>query len=68
MRRKKDQNIYVLKEVDTTMMSTEEKRSAVCEAKILSKIDSEYVCKYYDSFMDEVSINIIMEFCESGDL
>ena len=50
------------------MMSTEEKRSAICEAKILSKIDSEYVCKYYDSFMDDVSINIIMEFCESGDL
>jgi NIMA (never in mitosis gene a)-related kinase len=68
VRRKKDQNIYVLKEVDTTMMSTEEKRSAICEAKILSKIDSEYVCKYFDSFMDDVSINIIMEFCESGDL
>ena len=49
-------------------MSNEEKRAAICEAKILSKINSDFVCKYYDSFMDEVSINIIMEFCEAGDL
>lgn len=58
----------MLKEVDTTLMSAEEQKSAIFEAKILSKINSEYVCKYFDSFMDEVSINIIMEFCEGGDL
>jgi NIMA (never in mitosis gene a)-related kinase len=58
----------VLKEVDTTLMSPEEQKSAIFEAKILSKINSEYVCKYFDSFMDDCSINIIMEHCESGDL
>lgn len=49
-------------------MSPEEMQAAVFEAKILAKINSQYVCKYYDSFMTEDSINIIMEYCESGDL
>ena len=49
-------------------MSVDEQRSAIFEAKILSKINCDYVCKYFDSFMDDTSINIIMEFCEGGDL
>lgn len=44
-------------------------QSATFEAIILAKIDSEYVCKYFDSFMDNSdSIIIIMEYCEGGDL
>lgn len=35
---------------------------------MLAKVHSEYVCKYYDSFMEDESINIVMEFCEGGDL
>jgi serine/threonine protein kinase len=50
-------------------MSPEEMQSATFEAIILAKIDSEYVCKYFDSFMDNSdSIIIIMEYCEGGDL
>lgn len=49
-------------------MSPEEMQAAVFEAKVLAKVHSEYVCKYYDSFMEEESINIVMEFCEGGDL
>ena len=50
--RKKDNKIYVIKHVDTRDMSTDEMDSAVFEAKILSLVNSKYVCKYYDSFMD----------------
>jgi hypothetical protein len=50
-------------------MSPEEMQSATFEAAILAKIDSEYACKYFDSFMDnDDSIIIIMEYCEGGDL
>ena len=66
--RKKDNKIYVIKHVDTRDMSTDEMDSAVFEAKILSLVNSKYVCKYYDSFMDKESINIVMEFCPGGDL
>ena len=49
-------------------MNPDEMDSAVFEAKILSLVNSKYVCKYYDSFMDKESINIVMEFCPEGDL
>jgi serine/threonine protein kinase len=44
------------------------RKEAVHEATILSKIDSAYIVKYYDSFTDKSMINIIMEYCEGGDL
>ena len=34
------------------------------EATILSKIKNDYIVKYYDSFIDKNSFNIIMEFCD----
>lgn len=49
-------------------MSTAQKKEAVHEATILSKINSPYIVKFYDSFTDRNQINIIMEFCENGDL
>ncbi len=49
-------------------MSINQKRDAVLEATILSKINCQYVCQYYDSFMHKNSINIVMEYCENGDL
>ena len=68
VRRKKDDKIYVLKVVDYSQMSSEEITSAVLECTVLAKVHSEYVCKYYDSFYEAQYINIVMEFCESGDL
>ena len=38
------------------------------EATILSSINSPYIVKYYDSFTDKNMINILMEYCENGDL
>jgi NIMA (never in mitosis gene a)-related kinase len=49
-------------------MSSTQRKEAVHEATILSKIDSPYIVKYYDSFTDKQVINIIMEYCENGDL
>jgi NIMA (never in mitosis gene a)-related kinase 1/4/5 len=44
------------------------RKEAFHEAAILSKISSPYIVKYYDSFTEKSNINIIMEFCENGDL
>lgn len=49
-------------------MSSAQKREAAFEATILAKINCQYVCKYYDSYMHKDSINIVMEYCENGDL
>ena len=38
------------------------------ESKILKSIQSKYVVKYYESFEEDNKLNIVMEFCECGDL
>lgn len=38
------------------------------EATILSSLNSEYVVKYLESFVLNNSLNIVMEFCDAGDL
>ena len=38
------------------------------EATILSSLNSEYIVKYYESFVEGINLNIIMEFCDGGDL
>ena len=49
-------------------MSSSQKKEAVLEATILSRINSPYIVKFYDSFTDKNQINIVMEYCENGDL
>jgi NIMA (never in mitosis gene a)-related kinase len=49
-------------------MSTKLKNEAINEVTILSKLDNPYIVKYYDSFIEKNFLNIIMEFCEGGDL
>ena len=44
------------------------KKEAALEAIIMSKINCQYCCKYFDSYVHRDSINIIMEYCENGDL
>jgi len=38
------------------------------ESILLSKIDSHFIVKYYDSFVENNNLNIVMEYCDSGDL
>jgi NIMA (never in mitosis gene a)-related kinase len=63
-----DLKTYVLKQIDTSKMSMGQKKEAVHEARILAAIDSPFIVKYYDSFTERSTINIIMEYCENGDL
>jgi NIMA (never in mitosis gene a)-related kinase len=49
-------------------MSAPQRKEAVHEATILSRINSPFIVKYYDSFTEKDKINIVMEFCENGDL
>ena len=65
---KKDNNYYVLKQISLLGLSEPEKNDVKNEAKFLSKIKSKYVVKYCDSFEYDNKLNIVMEYCENGDL
>lgn len=38
------------------------------EAKIMKEINSDYIVKYFQSFIDKEKFYICMEFCSGGDL
>ena len=64
---------YILKQIPYSEPNLEETtkkaNSARNEALILSKLTCKYIVKYYDSFIDsEYNLNIIMEYCDNGDL
>ena len=65
----KDNNkIYVIKQISLKNSTKKEIESIKNEAKILSSINSEYVVKYFDSFIENDYFNIVMEYCNGLDL
>lgn len=68
VKRKADKNIYVMKQINISKMNQRMKNDALNEATILSKIDSQFIVKYYESFIEKNLLCIVMEFCEGGDL
>ena len=63
-----DGSVYVIKQVKILAMSRKEQEAAINEVRILASLDSPYVIKYYDSFIDGDSLNIVMELAEHGNL
>ena len=63
-----DNNIYAIKKIFLKFATKEEIEDIKNEANILSSLNSENIVKYYDSFIDNDSFNIVMEYCEGLDL
>ena len=65
--------ILILKQIPFRNISnnfeetTRKLKEAKNESLILSKLSFKYVVKYYDSFIEDDCLNIIMEYCEEGD-
>ena len=65
---KDDNKICVIKQISLQGLNQSQKKEVKLESDILKSINSKYVVKYYDSFEEENNLNIVMEYCESGDL
>lgn len=63
-----DNNLYVIKQIPLFGLTSSEIKEVKSEANILSQIKSTYVVKYLDSFEENNNLNIVMEYCEGGDL
>ena len=66
--KKNTNKIYVIKQVLLLGLGEKEIMEYKSEAKLLSSIKSNYVVKYFDSFIDNHNLNILMEYCDGGDL
>mmetsp|Transcript_21481 Transcript_21481/g.55805 ORF Transcript_21481/g.55805 Transcript_21481/m.55805 type:complete len:539 (-) Transcript_21481:89-1705(-) len=47
-------------------VAPEEVDDAINEARLLAKMQSPYVVRYFDSFIDDDFLNIVMEYAEKG--
>lgn len=69
-KRKKDGSVYVLKELKLSGCSSQEIQTAINECNILAAVDSDYVIRYYDSFIDNSTqtLWLVMEYAPYGTL
>ncbi|GMH45985.1 hypothetical protein BSKO_13949 [Bryopsis sp. KO-2023] len=67
-RRKVDDLLYAIKQLRMTTMSRQEKDDCFREVTVLASLDHPNVTKYYDSFVHEESLYIVMEYAEGGTL
>ena len=63
-----DPIIYVIKQISLEGLTDFQINQVFSEVKILSLINSKYVVKYYESFLENDNLNIVMEYCDNGDL
>jgi len=59
---------YVLKRININHIHKKFQQAALREVEILKKINHPHIIKYYYSFIEDNTLNIITEYAESGDL
>ncbi|CAF3681032.1 unnamed protein product [Rotaria sordida] len=65
---KEEEKKFVMKEIKIAKMAKKERDDARKEVKVLSEMKHPYIVSYIDSFEDPVSLFIIMDYCDGGDL
>ncbi|CAG2114817.1 unnamed protein product, partial [Medioppia subpectinata] len=61
-----DDKIYAIKIVQFRDFTEEKKETVLKEVKYLTELDSEYVVKYYNSWLESNHLFIQMEFCSQS--
>lgn len=65
---KSNDEFKTCKMIHVNLMEPSSLKETLREGYILSKVDSPYIVKYYESFMFEDNLCIITEYCDGGDL
>lgn len=66
--RRADGGTYCIKEIDIAAVTLEEEEEALKEVHLLASFDHPYVIRYYDSFVDDELLHIVMEYASHGTL
>ncbi|KAI6208318.1 Protein kinase domain-containing protein [Aphelenchoides besseyi] len=67
-RRKDDDSLVILKEINMHELSPAERQLALNEVTLLSRLDHPNIISYYDSFAEDGVLMIEMEYAEGGTL
>ncbi|MEW5302088.1 MAG: hypothetical protein WDW36_004898 [Sanguina aurantia] len=66
--RKVDRLVYAMKEIDLQGMTRKEQEECIREVRVLSSLESDFIIKYYDSFLERGKLCIITEYAGNGNL
>mmetsp|Transcript_85177 Transcript_85177/g.214800 ORF Transcript_85177/g.214800 Transcript_85177/m.214800 type:complete len:504 (-) Transcript_85177:224-1735(-) len=58
----------IVKMIDISRASRQEKEDAVKESKVLASLKHPYIVRYRESFHEDGWLCIVMDYCEGGDL
>ena len=67
-RHKKDKKKYVIKKMRVTDISDKDKENIKNEVALLEKLRHPNIVAYRDSFTEGDCLNLVMSYCEGGDL
>eukprot|EP00033_Pygsuia_biforma_P002751 GCRY01003039.1.p1 GENE.GCRY01003039.1~~GCRY01003039.1.p1 ORF type:complete len:657 (+),score=188.21 GCRY01003039.1:119-2089(+) len=69
-RRRSDNRMCVVKQVDLTGMDEDGRNGAINEVRFMSMLKHPCIVAYYDAFFDSgrTILHIVMEFCDSGNV
>jgi len=68
VKRKSDDQLLVLKQINVLEMSEKERNDAMNEVHLLSMLDHENIIGYHDSFLVDGCLHIVMEYANAGDI
>lgn len=68
VRRLADNQLLVAKRMDLSAMTDKDKKYAKAEIQCLAACDHFAIIKYYEDFVEENNMLIVMEFADAGDL
>ncbi|XP_019858585.1 PREDICTED: serine/threonine-protein kinase Nek8-like [Amphimedon queenslandica] len=67
-KRKEDESLVILKQINILELNKIERQNVVTEIKILAMLDHPHIISYYDNFEEDGLMMIEMEFADGGSL
>lgn len=63
-RRMHDKKQVIIKQIPVEQMTVEERQSALNEVKVLSMLDHPNIIEYYENFLEDKALMIVMEYAQ----
>ncbi|XP_063404093.1 serine/threonine-protein kinase Nek8-like [Mytilus trossulus] len=67
-RRLADKKLVIIKQIPVEQMTKEERQAALNESKVLSMLSHPNIIKYFENFLEDKALMIVMEYAQGGTL
>ncbi|KAK6178679.1 hypothetical protein SNE40_011206 [Patella caerulea] len=67
-RRLSDKKLFIIKQIPVEQMTKDERQAALNEVKVLSMLNHINIIEYYENFLEDKALMIVMEYAPGGTL